>query len=160
MRIQVNQQHILQIQKVVYLLESSHKIPIMNIQPHSQQFSTIVQTIGQLDLSELDQLMDTIVRIRKQKLPNVLNDSESALLRKINITIPFEIQARYDIIRAKLQKEELLECEHEELLELTAYIEHHDANRLGYLIELAHLRNVLLPQLLKDLEINPAPHVV
>jgi hypothetical protein len=86
--------------------------------------------------------------------------TESNLLQKIGQTLPTTIQQRYNDLRAKLQAETLTSAEHQELLNLTDTIEQFDAERLQYLLALAQLRQISLPELMDQLNISaPAVYV-
>lgn len=122
-------------------------------------FQHISQGLEALSILELEELMQQILRVRKQKMPSVLSQPESELLRKINAALPKTIQRRYISLLKKRYAETLTEIEHEELLELTAFQEAHTAKRLGYLVELAKLRNQSLDEILVALQIKPRVYV-
>jgi hypothetical protein len=132
----------------------------MDAKIHQKQLNHVFQKLNELNLHELDEVMQRIVGIRKKKLPNVLSQDETELLRKINHTAPIEIQKRYDILIKKRKNESLNDPEYQELLELTSYFENQNIRRLGYLIELAKIRNVSLDELIGQLEIKPRLYVV
>jgi hypothetical protein len=125
----------------------------------NQQFHLIYQSLNSLSVVELDELMTQILYVRKQKLPNVLGQSETELLQKINKGLPSSIQKRYDFLVKKRKEETLNQVEFEELLELTSYTENFNAQRLSYLLELAKLRNQTLDSVLEELEIKPRLYV-
>ncbi len=131
----------------------------MDTKIHQKQLNNVFQKLGELNLLELDEVMNRIVGLRKQKLPNVLSKIESDLLRKINHAAPTEIQKRYDFLIKKRKNESLKVTELQELLELTSYFENQNVQRLGYLIELAKVRNVSLDELIEQLDIKPRLHV-
>ena len=62
--------------------------------------------------------MQKILGLRKDKLPTVLSETETELLKKINIGTSPTIQKRYDKLLKIKQKEILSEQEYDELLEL------------------------------------------
>jgi hypothetical protein len=131
----------------------------METKIHQKQLNNVFQKLNQLNLLELDEVMNRIVGLRKQKLPNVLTQIETDLLRKINYPAPAEIQRRYDFLIKKRKNESLKDAEYQELIELTAYFENQNVQRLSYLIELAKLRNVSLDELIEQLELKPRFHV-
>lgn len=126
----------------------------------TSHFHHISQELEALSITELEELMAQILRIRKQKMPTVLSGPESDLLRKINATPPRAILHRYNLSVKKRQAEHLTDPEREELLELTAFCEAHIAKRLGYLVELAKIRNQTLDEVLEALQIKPRPYVI
>jgi hypothetical protein len=77
------------------------------------------------------------------------------LLAKVNQGVPMELQSRYDALLAKRRASTLTETEHGELLRLTEQMEKYDAERVGFLAELARLRKTTLRALMKDLGIKP-----
>jgi hypothetical protein len=68
--------------------------------------------------------------------------------------VPSDLQQQYRALRAKRDDEVLTDAEYELLLELSDRIEILAAERAGYLIKLAELRQVPLPQLMSDLGIK------
>jgi len=131
----------------------------MDTKIHQKRLNNVYQNLNELNLLELDQVMFRIIGLRKQKLPNVLSKIETELLQKINLSAPIEIQKRYNCLIKKRKKETLKDQEHQELIELTAYIENQNVQRLSYLIELAKIRNKTLDELIEQLEIKPRLYV-
>ena len=130
-----------------------------NIRQQSN-FDSIIQSLSKLDLGELDQVMSNLLGLRRQKLPSVLSEFESSLLKKINKPIPSVIQKRYNSLLDKRDKNILSKDEYSELIELTNYTEQYGVQRLEYLVELSKLRNVTLEELIEELELNPVNNVV
>ena len=118
------------------------------------------QTLNKLSVNELDELIGEIMQLRKQKLPNVLSNIETELLRKINTGVLPTIQKRYAILFKKRQKETLTDTDYEELIALTSYIENHNAQRLSYIIELSQIRNTTVDDVIASLELKPRVYVV
>jgi hypothetical protein len=85
-------------------------------------------------------------------------DREKELVDLIRNAVPADLQARYSHLVARRRQETLTPEEHAELLALSDRIEEVDVLRLGWLVELAHLRQMPLPDLLKQLPIKPVPH--
>jgi len=131
----------------------------MDTKIHQKQLNNVFQKLSELNLLELDEVMNKVVGLRKQKLPNVLSKIETDLLRKINHPAPTEIQKRYDFLIKKRRNESLKVTDQQELLELTSYFENQNVQRLGYLIELAKVRNISLDELIEQLDIKPRLHV-
>ena len=118
------------------------------------------QTLTTLSVNELDELLGEIMQLRKQKLPNILSNNETELLRKINAGVLPMIQKRYNVLVKKRQKETLTEADYEELLTLTSYIENHNTQRLSYIIELSQIRNTTVDEIIASLELKPRLYVV
>lgn len=131
----------------------------MDTKIHQKQLKNVYQNLDELNLLELEEVMHRIIGLRKQKLPNVLSQIETELLRKINHAAPPEIQKRYNHLIKKRKNESLNEPEHQELIELTAYMENQNVQRLGYLLELAKIKNKSLDEILDQLEIKPSLYV-
>jgi|GEM_PF-1120400 len=126
---------------------------------HSQELTNIYQSLSVLNVLELDQVMNRILGLRREKMSSVLSNVESELLQKINLKIPFVIQKRYNFLQKRRNKEILNEKEYQELLELTVYIENFNVQRLQNLIELAKFRNVTLDEVIISLELKPILYV-
>lgn len=131
----------------------------MNTIIQSPQLDVIYKSLNSLTINELDDVMQKILGLRKDKLPTVLSETETTLLKKINIGVSPTIQKRYDKLLKIKQKEILSETEYDELLELTACVESHDNKRLSYLIALSQYRNQSLDEVLFSLEIKPRVYV-
>jgi hypothetical protein len=112
----------------------------------------------QLPPLELDQLVARLQTLRrKTKVPR-LSQPESELLRRINQGVPAQLQQRYDALRKKRRRHKLTRKEQQELLSLSKQMEHLDAERLQHLAELAQLRDVSLPDLMRQLGLEaPEP---
>jgi uncharacterized sporulation protein YeaH/YhbH (DUF444 family) len=112
----------------------------------------------QLPPLELDQLLARLQTLRrKTKVPR-LSQPESELLRRINQGVPAQLQQQHDALRRKRRRQKLTRKEQQELLSLSKQIEQLDVERLQHLAELAQLRNISLPDLMKQLGIEaPEP---
>ncbi len=116
---------------------------------NTQLVDSIVQVIYTLSPEE-----QALVR---QKL-SASSSEEVVLLQKITQgSLPLMTQQRYDELRAKLRSDTLAPEEHAELLVLTDEIEQADADRLRHLIELSNLRNISLPELMQQLNLQTPP---
>ena len=82
-------------------------------------------------------------------------DRESKLLTKINQGWSEDHWLRYRELLKLRDDRELSKDSHDELLLLTAELEGINARRIGYLAELAKIRGIKLPELMKELGINP-----
>lgn len=119
----------------------------------------LLEAVGQLSLSDLDQLMSQILVLKAQRKAPCLSKDETKLLLKINKGLPDKIQKRFDELVAKRQEETLTTDEHQELLKLTDQIEKSDAKRVKYMAELARLRGTSLTTLMQELDIRQPAHV-
>lgn len=80
--------------------------------------------------------------------------TEGALLQKINLGIEEEEWNRFHALVALRKSGRINEAAQQELTALTDKIEGANADRLPYLVELARLRKVTIPQLMNDLGLN------
>ncbi len=131
----------------------------MNTLIHTQQLNNIYQSLSILNVIELDQVMQEVIILRRKKLPSVLTQNETELLKKINSVAPTVIQKRYDFLVKKRKNETINDEEYQELLELTAYMENLGVKRLEYLLELAKLRNLSLDEIVEQLQLKPRLYV-
>ncbi len=131
----------------------------MNTLIHTQQLNNIYQSLSTLNVIELDQVMQEVLILRRKKLPSVLTQNETELLKKINSAAPAVIQKRYDFLVKKRKNETLNDEEYQELLELTAYMENLGVKRLEYVLELAKLRNLSLDEIVEQLQLKPRLYV-
>jgi hypothetical protein len=67
-------------------------------------------------------------------------------------------RARYSELAEKLALEKISEAEHTEFMALVELDEQLRNDRVKYLIELSHLRNISLPQLMSDLGLDPVAY--
>ncbi|MEB3164256.1 MAG: hypothetical protein VKK80_13595 [Prochlorothrix sp.] len=118
----------------------------------------LVQAAKQLNEADLELLLQQIAALRAQRRGLTLPAHESDLLDRVNQPVPADLQAEYQILRAKREAETLTETEHQRLLDLSNQIEIFGAKRLEALALLAQLRQVSLPALMDQLGI-PVPTV-
>lgn len=116
---------------------------------------TILEAVKQFNPEELEELTLQLNTLRAKKTTPHLSQRETELLKKINEGIPPEISQPLQTLRAKLEDETITETEHAELLRLVDEVEMFDGERLTWLIELAHLRNQTLTQLIDALDLHP-----
>jgi hypothetical protein len=112
----------------------------------------------QMPQEEFEQFVTRIFSIKARERAPVLSEREAELLQKIYQSIPPAMQQRMNELIEKRQSHTISEAELGELINLTDQVELFDAERLKYLIELAHLRNVTLRDLIQQLGIKPVPH--
>jgi len=115
----------------------------------------IMNAASQLPLPELDQLVAQLQTLRRQANLPRLPVQESELLRRINQSAPTELQQRYDALRRKRRRSKLSRQEQQELLSLTQQMEQLDVERLQLLAQLATLRKLSLPELMRQLGLEP-----
>lgn len=116
---------------------------------------TILEAVKQFNPEELEELTLQLNTLRAKKTTPHLSHRETELLKKINEGIPPEISRPLQALRAKMEDETITETEHAELLRLVDEVEMFNVERLTWLIELAHLRNQTLTQLIDALDLHP-----
>jgi hypothetical protein len=77
--------------------------------------------------------------------------AEATLLERINEGLPEGTWARYEALKKKRDAETLTDAEHAELIRLVNEVELWNARRLEAVAELAKLRGVRFPDLVKQL---------
>jgi hypothetical protein len=82
-----------------------------------------------------------------------LSGAESKLLRQINEWLPSETWDEYQKLREKFRAETLTDVEHQRLTEIYDQIEMINAKRIGFIAELARLRQVSLEEMMRQLGI-------
>ncbi len=118
-------------------------------------FEQLIQTLEQLDPSELEQLVNQAIRVQTERKILGLPIDQSLLLQKISQCIPLQLQERYDFLISKRQDNTLMDEEYQELLGLGDRIETIEAKRLENLAELAKLRHTSLTSLIQEFQLQP-----
>jgi hypothetical protein len=113
--------------------------------------------IAELPVSELEVYLVEISALIRRKQTVDTNVRERVLLDKISQTVLSKKKAeRYQILVEKLEFEAITDAEYAEFMQLANHEEKLRNQRLKYLIELAQLRAVSLPQLMVDLGLKTA----
>ncbi len=117
---------------------------------------SLINSLQQLDAAELEQVAQQAIWLRvRQTTPNPTK-KEADLLLKINEGIvPERIQSRCAALSEKSRRGVITAEEQEELMQLVDEIELLNAKRMGYLAELAALRQISLAELMEQLELKP-----
>lgn len=115
----------------------------------------LLHAVEQLDSADLDALLDQINILRAGRRAPRLDAKETEILLKINAGLPEATWQRYDLLNDKREAEILTPDEHQELLRLIDEVEIDNAQRIGYLVELARLRQTTLNALMHSLGISP-----
>lgn len=84
-----------------------------------------------------------------------LSPEEARLLSKINLGVSPHEWERYHELVARRKAETLTPDEQTELIALSDHLEEVNAQRIGYLAELARLRNTSLEALIRELGLTP-----
>lgn len=112
----------------------------------------------QLPRPELEQFVHRLFVLKAREETTLLPEREAELLSKINQALPPSTQHRLNELISKRRSHTISEDELQELIQLTDQVELLDAERLKYLLELSHLRDVSLEDLINQLGLKPEPH--
>lgn len=120
------------------------------------------QAAAQAGLSPDTYIVETIRRLlqpeQHAQSSQQLSPAETTLLLHINDSLSGIAWARYHELGAKRQSQILTEDEQRELIDLSDQIEIANARRIGYALELAHLRNTSLDSIMRDLGLQSPSH--
>lgn len=130
---------------------------MITIQLQTQvSLETLLNSLKQLNSSELAQVASQTALLRAQQNSSHLGEIESELMTKIQSTaVPLQTQRRLHDLDAKSQRSGLSKVEQQELMQLVDEVEQLNANRVSLLLELANLRGISLHQIMTDLQIEP-----
>ncbi len=116
----------------------------------------LLKGVQQLSAEDFDLFFKKISSLRS-KSGNKALAKEQSLLEKINARMPLAMEQRFAQLIAKRDLETLTDVEYQELLQLTEKSEELQTNRLGYMMELAQLKGLTLPQVVKHYKLEPKP---
>ena len=111
----------------------------------------ILEQMGQLALSDLEQVMNKGYYLLAEKKAPHLSKRETELFMEINKGFEQEFQDRYDLLKEKLENETMNLLENEEFIGMTEIVEARNVTRLQCIVELAQLRKVTVPELMNQL---------
>ena len=115
----------------------------------------LLASVSQIPVNELENFVQELNAVITRRKTNNKEYRERALLSQINKTVlPNNKAERYVSLHLKLEAETLTESEYQEFMDLVAQEEILRNERVKYLIELAQLRAVTLPQLMNSLGLN------
>ena len=119
-------------------------------------FDTLLKNLPQLNAQELTQLVQHAARLQAQRRAPSLSQAETDLLLNISqcVILP-STQQRCAVLTRRQRSQGLVEHEQAEFMALVDEIEEVNARRLGYLVELAHIRQISADELMQRLEIRP-----
>lgn len=118
----------------------------------------LVHRVTHLSTSELERFVPFVLKERASRHAHSLPKNEAELLQKINAGLSAEVQNRYDELMQKQLLAQLSNTEQIELLNLIDQIEQSDAQRVGYLAQLANLHGVSLDVVMQQLGIRTRPY--
>ena len=116
---------------------------------------SLLSNADQMPVTELEAFVQQLNALITRKKTTDKSLRDTILLDKINQTIlDKNKRERYQSLVYQMEMETISDAEHAELLKLVEQEEKIRVKRLKYLIELAQLRNIALPQLMKTLELT------
>ena len=116
---------------------------------------SLLSNADQMPVTELEAFVQQLNALITRKKTTDKNLRDTILLDKINQTVLDKTKReRYQSLIYRMEMETISDIEHTELLKLVEQEEKIRVKRLKYLIELAQLRNITLPQLMKTLELT------
>jgi hypothetical protein len=119
----------------------------------------ILSAVSHLSLSELDQVLASVLALQAERKAAHLSAVESALLSRINQGLPIALRERMALLRVQREEGTISDADYIELTRLTDQAEEFHADRMAALVELAKLRGVSLPALMDQLGIHFPEHV-
>ncbi len=112
-----------------------------------------------LPVQELDNFVSKVLAIQaKLKAPS-LSAQETQLLSQANSYLDENQQQRWNMLEAKRQQDTLTETERQELITLNDIAEQKNVEHMAALAKLAQLRQISLPDLMKQLGTKPPSYV-
>lgn len=116
----------------------------------------LLEAARQLPPPEFNQLVDRLLAWRGQLMNAAprLSAAETELLLKINQGFAPAPQQRYDELLEKRDARTLTPAEYQELLALTDQVEAFNVERVKALADLARLRQVSLPEVMRQLGLD------
>ncbi len=119
----------------------------------------LIEDIAQMPISEMERFVEQVNALIIQKKTRDKGYRERFLLGKINQTVlSKEKILRYQKLVEKLEAETISKAEYKTFMKLTEEEETIRYERLTYLVELAQLKSITLPQLMDNLGLNRPTH--
>lgn len=104
----------------------------------------LLRAVDQMTADELGAFARRVLELRARRSAPLLSSEESALLDRVNATLPPSAMARYRDLSSRREAEALTGDEHAELLAISDALESLDADRIAALAELARARGMTL----------------
>ena len=114
----------------------------------------LVQGISRLNSDELTTFFERLNQKNGGQKPLSIFAEEAILLKKIKAIIPASVIRRFKELKTKQQYNTLSEKEKEEILLITDFIEDKSAERIELLVSLAKIRQISLPDLVKQINLK------
>ena len=120
---------------------------------------SLLRDADKLPVTELEQFLNEIQALLRRKRTQDKSLRERQLLYKINSTVLTDVQTEsYQVLVEKLELGMMTDEEHKTFENLANQEEKLRNQRVKYMIELAQLRAVTLPQIMESLGLTPLNH--
>lgn len=117
-------------------------------------FDDLVRGISKLNTAELTTFFEQLNQVMgNQKTPSS-QIQEAILLKQIKVLIPASVIRRFKELQTKQHNNTISDKEQEEILLITDFIEEKSAERITLLAALAKIRQVPLPDLVKQIPLK------
>ena len=117
-------------------------------------FDDLVKGISRLNTVELTSFFEQLNQVIGGQKPLPKPAEEAILLKKIKALIPASVIRRFKVLQAKRHNHTISEKEMEEILLITDFIEEKSAERIALLATLAEIRQISLPELVKQIPLK------
>ena len=117
-------------------------------------FQDLLKGVEQLEIKDLEEFVESVLKIRAKKVAPSLSNKESALLKKINKPLPKKLQERFEVLNQKRKEETLTSAEQKELINITKKFESLNVLRLKALADLSKIRQTPVRELMNQLGIT------
>ena len=116
---------------------------------------TLLKDVAQMPLPEIERFVQSVNALITQRKSTDKTYQDRLLLRKINETILGATKTkRYQLLVQKLEAETMSDSEYKKFMQLAEEEETIRYERLTYIVELAQIRSIALPQLMENLGLN------
>lgn len=130
------------------------------MEPLAQHLSApqILAAVEHLSVPELEAVASRVLALRAARRAPHVDSEETALLQRINQTLPDDLTMRLQALIAQRDTAELTEAEYTELAALTDRLEVLHADRMEALATLAQRRGVTLDAVMHQLGVHFPDH--
>ncbi len=111
----------------------------------------LLESARSLPNDQLQEFVEQVLRLNAARRSPSLSMSETEALKRINRPLPADELGRYRELTEKRDAGTLTADEHRELCALSDWLEQRNAERLGYVADLARSRGVTLSEMMEQL---------
>jgi len=120
--------------------------------------SELLSAVQRLKKTDFEDFYAKIKSLHGNAEVQSIASQELRLLEKINSDLPKKTQLRWHLLLARRDEGTLTIEEKTELVRLTEVVEDWETKRLRWLAQLADLRQITLPEVVKQYKILPLTH--